>query len=454
LAGLGAVPVLGADGALRTSFGSSGLVTWSNHATVAFVDAAGTEDLVIGVGEWEPIGGPPRHLHWQAFTADGTLDTDHRCIGTTNDTLPFAFADASRATASIVDGSGRLVVVGALNLAGDDQDHGIVARFLLDQDGCVPDDAFHSYGWEMLDAVGGCASNDCVVEDVLEVRPATGAVTSPKLLLLLRRPVNLLVARFFLVRLNGSGSLDTSFGDGGSLEIADDALGSLGRAALAVDGQGRPYVAVSNYDPDQGLDVDVWALRYQADGSGLDPSFGTGGMLRVAASQGFDNSDDLVRAVAVTDDNSLIVSYWGSAMQYAAAYTKTTSGPTLIFVDSGTTAAPALVTQGNRRFIAVRETAVDGFRVYRTQLGPDLWGGDPSFNGSGHIDFDVDLGGSGSETVEHVRLWHGRPVYAGKAAKDGGTTGFLLLSESSYVFADGFEGGTTAYWPAAGSLAR
>lgn len=40
-------------------------------------------------------------------------------------------------------------------------------------------------------------------------------------------------------------------------------------------------------------------------------------------------------------------------------------------------------------------------------------------------------------------LWHGRAVLGGNL---GAASSFVLRTENAYVFADGFEGGTTAGW--------
>ena len=68
------------------------------------------------------------------------------------------------------------------------------------------------------------------------------------------------------------------------------------------------------------------------------------------------------------------------------------------------------------------------------------------FGAGGVASFDVDLGGSNTEETGAVVIWNGRPLVAGTAETATGTAGFLLRTNNAFVFADGFEQGTAAYW--------
>src|SRR5581483_10558079 len=78
---------------------------------------------------------------------------------------------------------------------------------------------------------------------------------------------------FLLIRYNGDGSLDTSFGNGGKV-LTD--FGSDDNAnAVALDSAGRIVVAGYAYN---GSNYDFAVARYNTIG-GLDTTFGTGGMV-------------------------------------------------------------------------------------------------------------------------------------------------------------------------------
>ena len=103
-----------------------------------------------------------------------------------------------------------------------------------------------------------------------------------------------------LVRYLPDGALDPSFGGDGivttSVGAYDAALG------VAVQPDGRIVVAGSTAGDGSGTDVDVLVLRYLADGS-LDPSFGTGGVVRTDV----DGSIDIAAGLALLPDGRIVV---------------------------------------------------------------------------------------------------------------------------------------------------
>jgi uncharacterized delta-60 repeat protein len=76
-----------------------------------------------------------------------------------------------------------------------------------------------------------------------------------------------------LVRFDGTGTLDSSFGTSGRVELAMG--GSLGGVTLQADGR---IVAVGSLSTGVGLETDLLVVRLMPDGS-LDGSFGTGGVV-------------------------------------------------------------------------------------------------------------------------------------------------------------------------------
>ncbi|MBP6391772.1 MAG: T9SS type A sorting domain-containing protein [Flavobacteriales bacterium] len=103
---------------------------------------------------------------------------------------------------------------------------------------------------------------------------------------------------FALVRIHPDGTLDNSFSQDGRLITAigaedDDAFS----AALQSDGR---IVVVG--ETDNGTDLDLAVVRYNADGS-LDANFGIGGMVTTAIG----NNRDNVRSVVIQPDGKILV---------------------------------------------------------------------------------------------------------------------------------------------------
>ena len=92
-----------------------------------------------------------------------------------------------------------------------------------------------------------------------------------------------------VARLNADGSFDTTFGDAGWVRADVGPHDDLPRA-VAVQADGRIVVAAQLSAPTGPPDFAL--LRYLADGT-LDPTFGTGGVLRVDFFGGWDSANDL-----------------------------------------------------------------------------------------------------------------------------------------------------------------
>lgn len=74
---------------------------------------------------------------------------------------------------------------------------------------------------------------------------------------------------FALIRYNSDGSLDTDFGNQGSVITQVDTQYSTDAQSVVVDGAGKILIAGSSYN---GKDLDFSMVRYNSDGS-LDTSF-------------------------------------------------------------------------------------------------------------------------------------------------------------------------------------
>ena len=103
---------------------------------------------------------------------------------------------------------------------------------------------------------------------------------------------------FAVVRYNSDGSLDTTFGSGGKLTTD---LGSLDEAGYSVAVQPDGKIVVGGYTSN-GSDRDMAVIRYNSDGS-LDTTFGSGGKVTTAIGL----SDDYGYSVALQPDGKIVV---------------------------------------------------------------------------------------------------------------------------------------------------
>lgn len=262
-------------------------------------------------------------------------------------------------------------------------------------------------------------------------------------------------ADLLLLRLRGDGTLDPGFGGGDGWAVHDFAGETNALAALAVDGAGR-LVLAGTVDP-FGTDPDVMIARTLPDGT-LDGTFGSSGWSR------FGNDDDqMLGALAlepggaswlvsreVRDESPstrLIVLRVGSDGQSTFGI----GGP---FVD-GSLAIAGAVRQGDGRVVVVGDTDLaDGDRdlfVTACRPAPPLacsWEADFGPLGADGLAYPLpDLDTAGDESVAGVALAAGRPVVFLDADVDqAGRRLVVARLTNSYLFADGFEGGSTRAW--------
>jgi uncharacterized delta-60 repeat protein len=109
--------------------------------------------------------------------------------------------------------------------------------------------------------------------------------------------------RFALARYLPDGSLDSSFGTGGVV-ITDLQASELGGVrGLALQGDGK-LVAVGSSKGVNGLQFAV--VRYLANGA-LDPAFGSGGVVQTRVSSGYTLFADYANTVAIQPDGRIVV---------------------------------------------------------------------------------------------------------------------------------------------------
>lgn len=144
--------------------------------------------------------------------------------------------------------------------------------------------------------MGGKASTHVGV-GTNSVANAMALQTDGKLVLVGYCPGALLNA-FCALRYNPDGTLDPTFGAGGSVRTSVSAVSSQANA-IALQADGKIVLAGQCAG---GNNDDFCALRYNMDGS-LDASFGIGGTVTTAISTG----DDIARAVAVQPNGKILL---------------------------------------------------------------------------------------------------------------------------------------------------
>lgn len=120
-------------------------------------------------------------------------------------------------------------------------------------------------------------------------------------------PPNTGGASLVLARYNSDGSLDTTFGDGGTTEFQADAVGN-GYVSMALDADGDILVATDLYR--QGQMTDFGLYKFSSGGQ-LDESFGDGGVVRTDVS-----TWDIPESIGVRADGKIVVSGWARAPGY------------------------------------------------------------------------------------------------------------------------------------------
>jgi uncharacterized delta-60 repeat protein len=269
------------DGSLDISFGDNGVVTTpigsNNDQAHSIVLQSDGKLVVAGDGT---INGSADFTIVR-YNTDGSLDTNFGNNGIV--TTPIG-ANYDLATAIVLQPDGKLVVSGSYN-AGGDYDFALVR---YNPDGTL-DTNFGS---------GGIAT------------PPTG-IRNDQARALVLQPDGKLVAAglsiitndnngFALARYNPDGTLDTGFGNGGTLVTSiGPSFDEVYSLNLQVDGKlvagGTTRVNSVTYDDDFAL------VRYNSDGS-LDTSFGVGGIITHPVG----TSSDRISALTLQPDGKLV----------------------------------------------------------------------------------------------------------------------------------------------------
>jgi uncharacterized delta-60 repeat protein len=233
------------DGSLDATFGSGGRVTTNFGGFDSALGVALQADgKIVAAGG----GGSGSDFALARYNADGSLDVSFGSGGTVTTNVT-AF---EAATAAAVQSDGKIVTTGSTFSSGFQQ----FALIRYNADGSL-DTGFGAGGIITTDfGLGSGFGGALAVQEDGKIVAAGRAGTD-----------------FLVARYNADGSPDASFGSGGN--VTTDFGGTLFDAAFGVDLQSNGKIVAAG-TPFGGPSPDFALARYNADGS-LDASFGNGG---------------------------------------------------------------------------------------------------------------------------------------------------------------------------------
>lgn len=370
-------------GTLDTSFGSGGVVTTDfTGGSDQIEDLAIQRDgRIVAVGFTRNTRTDSTDVALMRYLEDGRLDPAFGEGGKV--ATDFGGTDVARAVA--IQPDGKLVVVGFTTTSAP-RDVFLVARYL--KDGRL-DTSFGTGGWTTIDFGGNISS---LAHDV-GIQP-NGRIVVAGLTLDTRTSYD-----FAIARLRKDGSLDPSFGSGGTVNV-DFAGGADFGLALSILPGCRIVVAGSASMPGSG--DDYAAIRLRSDGT-LDPSFGTSGRTTVD----FVGVSDEAWGVAIQPGGKLVLAGRISRpgeIHFAFGLTRLDSEGRLDtrFGEGGRTVTDFSRSSDSATDVAVQE---DGRIVAVGIVGDDVRGGvhfglarydkhgrlDPSFGTGGLVTSDFGL---------------------------------------------------------------
>ena len=269
---------LNSDGTLDSTFGAGGkVITAASGLNTQIYDLAIQPDGKIVAAGGNRDAGAARNFLVARYLANGTLDAT---FGSSGLAYTYFFGWGGIGQGVVVQPDGKIVEIGEAASATYPFNSLGVVRF--DSDGTL-DSTFGSGGKVATGFEGGAAGTDIALQPDGKLVGVGWART------------NYGQAGFGLARFNTDGTLDSSFGTGGTVWTN---FGQWARSvALRDDGKivAAGYALPPNY-------VSTFALaQYNSDGS-LDTSFGTGGTVTTPFTQG----SAMVNGLAIQSDGKIV----------------------------------------------------------------------------------------------------------------------------------------------------
>jgi len=242
-----------AEGDPDTTFGTSGIVTWSDGADVDYEDQVVLlEDgkILLSGSSRRALRGFASNLLLARFESDGTLDTTFGTNGFIND-HPI-YKDGYHFA---VQDDGKIVLAGeSVNSQGESQ--GEILRYnsngLLDTSFGTSGSVIYKVDTAFIHVVIQPDGKILVLGDTYD--PSTEGI--------------------FINRYTSDGTIDNSFGSGGTATYSSFGSSiSCWSEDMQTDSDGRILVAVTCKEPD-----DAYLVRYNSNGT-LDTTFGTHGVV-------------------------------------------------------------------------------------------------------------------------------------------------------------------------------
>ena len=428
-------PAAGADGELDTERfrPPDGRIGLAGAGVVASRGAAGPDGVAVAVLEMSD-----ERLAWYRVPDEGkTMLCTH----------PFDGATDVEVSDAVIDGAGRLVIVGTATFPTFGAEI-FVLRYLYP--GCAYDTSFDLDGEVFFDLAADLRG--------LRVRTQTvyvAGVPFERLLVAGDREVpggggdelDTIVVRF-----QDDGTLDGGFdGDGWAILDFEDETQAL--ADFVVDGEER-IVLGSNIEP-FGPDPDFLVARLLPNGA-LDTTYGGDGWIRMSFNP---VASDLLGAMEVAANGDLF--FMGTfdtgvvRRISVVRWSGSSFGQVNLFAEGDLFAVTSSVLQGDRKVILSGwSNGFDGdFDVFAVRVDVPPTGSpspDPTFGDGGEADpltyFSFEASPGGTDAAWGIDLAGGRPVLFGEA-NFGDLQGlFVARLQNSYIFADGFESGDVAAW--------
>src|SRR5213593_408962 len=351
------------------------------------------------------------------YNANGSLDPTFGMSGTASTPIGI---DTSGASALVLQSDGKLVAAGNAWKDSVDADFAVVR---YNTNGSL--DATFGAGGKVTTSIGSDEDDAYALALQPDGKLVAAGVT-----------LNGFRWDFALVRYNANGSLDTTFGTGGTV-ITSMGTDGTGASALVLQPDGKLVAAGTTTN--DGSAYDFTLVRYNANGS-LDATFGTGGKVTTPIGTG----DNSVSALVLQSDGKLVAAGYASVSgTYDLALVRYNTNGSLdsTFGTGGKVTTPvgsagdyvnALVFQSDGKLVAAgnTEASTRDFVVVRYNATGTL---DTTFGTGGKVTTAV---GTGDDVSFALALQPDGNLVAGGYAANAGTDAFALVRYLGQVCGD------------------